>query len=81
MVSGMCRVCGFKYKDFFPWGIDGATPSHEICDCCGTEFGYEDNTPESTDINRKRWIDNGAEWFSPEKRPVAWLLEEQLKKL
>ena len=38
----MCYVCGLNYENFFPWGPDGQTPSHDICGCCGVEFGYED---------------------------------------
>ena len=43
-----CRVCGFlhdkdyKDNDYFPWGKDGNTPTFDFCECCGTEFGYND---------------------------------------
>lgn len=77
----ICRVCGLKYRDFFPWGEHGDVPSHEICDCCGIEFGYEDTTPESSKMNRKRWIENGTRWFRPEKKSAGWNLEEQLKNI
>src|SRR5262245_39136420 len=65
----VCRVCGLRYNDFYPWGPDGQIPSHDICDCCGSEFGYEDVTVESSKVNRNRWIEKGAAWFQPEKKP------------
>ena len=38
-----CRVCGLCYEDQ-QWGVDGASPTYEFCDCCGVEFGYDDST-------------------------------------
>ena len=43
----VCKVCGLYYPVFYPWGESGDIPSHDICDCCGIEFGYEDNNVES----------------------------------
>ena len=34
-----CRVCG-KVQDDPTWGEDGKTPTFDICDCCGVQFGY-----------------------------------------
>lgn len=39
-----CRVCGFDCDPFYPWGLDGKTPSYSICPKCGVEFGYEDSS-------------------------------------
>ncbi|MGB7430615.1 MAG: hypothetical protein WA933_22715 [Microcoleaceae cyanobacterium] len=51
-----CRVCGYDMK--YPiWGEDGNTPSFDICPCCGTEFGYEDCTPQSINLAKKYSID------------------------
>ncbi len=75
-----CRVCGAK-QDQPPWGEDCESPSHRICSCCGTEFGYEDVTMEAVQMNRRRWVEGGAEWFRPEERPSNWCLEEQLERL
>lgn len=80
-MNNICKVCGLKYSDFYPWGEDGDIPSHAICYCCGTEFGYEDNSIESSKANREKWIGDGAKWFSPDKKPQNWSLEEQLKNL
>lgn len=74
-----CRVCGLYYPDFFPWGETGKDPSHEICDCCGIEFGYEDITAASCRTNRNVWLEKGAMWFNVEHKPKDWKLTEQLK--
>lgn len=75
-----CLVCGFKQIEP-PWGEEGKNPSHDICDCCGVEFGYEDWTNESTKSYRKKWIEGGAKWFQPNSKPVNWNLEEQLRSI
>lgn len=77
----ICRVCGLKYDGYYPWGPDGTVSSFDICDCCGTEFGYEDFTLEGTKAARQVWIDRGAVWFRPKEKPANWSLEEQLKNI
>ncbi|WP_407906848.1 hypothetical protein [Escherichia coli] len=42
----VCRVCGAEQPEA-PWGDDGETPTYDICNCCGVEFGYEDSTVQS----------------------------------
>lgn len=73
-----CRVCGL-YADNLPWGEDGHCPTHEICLCCGVEFGYEDYTLESTKKYRKEWLLGGAIWYDESEKPAIWNLENQLK--
>jgi hypothetical protein len=75
-----CRVCGYLYS-FPPWGKDGKTPTFEICDCCGVEFGYEDATLAAIHQYRSKWLSNGAEWNRPECKPVNWDLEAQLAQI
>ncbi|MDX2242976.1 MAG: hypothetical protein NW224_20035 [Leptolyngbyaceae cyanobacterium bins.302] len=75
-----CRVCGFLHEEP-PWGDDGKTPTFNICECCGTEFGYEDATPKAIQSARKNWLSNGAKWYLPEFRPSDWDLSEQLKNI
>jgi hypothetical protein len=36
---------------------------HNICSCCGTEFGYHDRAHTHHDL-RKIWIAKGCPWFS-----------------
>ncbi|GAA0182126.1 hypothetical protein SH2C18_45590 [Clostridium sediminicola] len=43
MKKYICHVCGFNVLDEKPYLNDGKIPSHNICDCCGCEFGYDDN--------------------------------------
>jgi hypothetical protein len=75
-----CRVCGLEQATP-PWGDDGRTPTFEICDWCGVEFGYEDATPRGVAAHRERWLRGGATWFRPEKRPPAWELSVQLARV
>jgi hypothetical protein len=72
-----CRVCGL-HQGFKPWGEDGQTPTFDICDCCGVEFGYEDCDVTYIRKFREEWVKNGAKWFSPELMPSSWSLEDQL---
>lgn len=73
-----CRVCGLRYNSP-PWGVDGLTPTFEVCDCCGVEFGYEDSTLSGIRNYRENWVENGAEWSNPKLKPPDWNLEKQLK--
>ena len=52
-----CPVCGYEMPD--P-AVEG-----EICSCCGTEFGYDDDDLQATyDQLRQYWLHHGAPWFS-----------------
>ncbi len=73
-----CRVCGFRHYSP-PWGEDNDMPSFEICDCCGVEFGYGDNSPEAAKSYREKWLLEGAKWSWKKTKPDDWDLEEQLK--
>lgn len=73
-----CRVCGL-YIDEPPWGEDGRTPTFDICDCCGTEFGYEDATLVGVVNQRKKWLAEGAQWFQPKRMPAGWDVTEQMR--
>lgn len=73
-----CRVCGLEQSEP-PWGEDGCTPSFDICDCCGTEFGYEDCLPVSARKARAIWLSNGCPWFQPDARPEDWSAAVQLQ--
>jgi hypothetical protein len=76
----LCRVCGLEQANP-PWGRDGGHPSHAICPCCGTEFGYDDVTDEAIITTRERWLMEGAEWFLPDRKPVRWKAQKQLANL
>lgn len=70
-----CRICGFKYDDFYPWGENGDTASFEICDCCGVTFGYEDSNKQAAIKYREKWIDDGAKWNDLSCKPNDWDLQ------
>ena len=82
-----CRVCGlfqdkdFQGNDYFPWGKDGNSPSFDICECCGVEFGYGDCFLEDVKAFREEWLKKGNPWRCPEYQPENWSLEEQLKNI
>ncbi|SRR5579863_9477066 len=82
-----CPVCGFRLG-FLPWGEFGNTASHEICPCCGIEFGFHDDAllddPKDREKVwndwRKRWIKEGMRWHSKSKAPPEnWDQIKQLK--
>ena len=95
-----CPCCGFAGLDRRPYAnlTDAASaightppyytifgdPSYNVCDCCGFEFGNDDNPgtgrPVSFEEYRAEWISDGCPWFSPEQRPARWNLHEQLVK-
>lgn len=72
-----CRVCGAEQLDA-PWGDDEESPTYNICDCCGVEFGYEDATLQSVKQYRAKWLDSGAKWNHKKSKPDNWSSEEQL---
>lgn len=76
----LCRVCG-RYHEEPPWGEDYNTPTFEICDCCGVEFGYEDVTSEAQARFRQNWLTEGARWFDESKRPEKWDFSAQFAQL
>jgi hypothetical protein len=59
----MCPVC---FYDDMP---DAAEP-YNICPCCGTEFGNDDDGRTYAQL-RAFWISSGARWFYDE-RPATW---------
>jgi len=84
MTNTMCRVCGFCYSDYYPWGEDGSTPTYDICVCCGCEFGFDDDEMacgKSIQAYRSTWINGGAIFFMPSERPENWNLEDHLKNI
>lgn len=79
--NNICRVCGLKFKDYYPWGENSDSPSFDICPCCGTEFGYQDCIIEAIKAQRERWKNSGYNWKYEKEKPLNWLLEEQLAQI
>lgn len=68
----ICIVCGYDLISEYPWGIKGDSPSSEICDCCGTQFGYHDNSISGVFSKRMAWVDSGFKWRVPKCKPENW---------
>lgn len=79
----VCPVCMYDNLDEPPYNDEGYG-LHEICPCCGFQFGYDDypdKIPSWTEW-RKKWIDDGCEWYAESQLPYKeWSLFDQLKKL
>lgn len=74
-----CPVCGFDGLLEPAYDVAGK-PSHEICPCCGFEFGFDDlQHGISHEEYRARWIAEGAAWFAPDEQPDDWDLSDQLR--
>jgi hypothetical protein len=58
-----CPVCAFPY-------MEAAPRNYEICPCCGTEFGNDDEFRTHDQI-RAQWIQNGLPWFF-RTPPINW---------
>lgn len=67
-----CPVCGYSSDpEFYP-------RDHDICGCCGTEFGYDDRVLTYGQL-RLRWMRGGFPWFDPEEpQPLRWNPYQQL---
>lgn len=82
----LCPACGFELDE--PAWADGHG-SHEICPCCGLQFGYQDMCGGRDDLGegfyigwRVRWISEGRPWHSRgQKPPPDWSPQSQLAAL
>lgn len=77
----ICKVCGYNKLEY-PQYLENGEPNFTICDCCGFEAGFDDlDQGMSIEEYRKKWVEEGAKWFIPEKKPAEWNLEEQLRNI
>jgi hypothetical protein len=58
--------------------------SFQCCDCCGFEFGFDDDASASGretsfEEHLRRFVQSGMPWFRPDCRPEGWDLEIQLR--
>jgi len=65
-----CPVRGYDGLEEPAFDDDGV-PSFDICDCCGTQFGYHDaKTPRA--VLRERWVADGMAWTVVSiRRPIG----------
>jgi len=69
-----CPVCGWGPFEKAYSSYQELRSSYNICECCGCEYGYDDD-----ENYYKEWISNGCEWFEAKERPKNWNIENQLK--
>ena len=58
-----CPVCFYD-------GMTDPPQDYHICDCCGTEFGNDDEERSHSEL-RWEWIALGAKWFFGDP-PTGW---------
>ena len=93
-----CPCCGYGGMDLPayehigspPWADHGSppyalrygSPSYDCCDCCGFEFGFDDEpgAGEGQSFSEYLWrrAAGGCLWFSADRRPAGWSLITQL---
>ena len=69
-----CPLCGWgPFKNTYE-SAQELRGSYDICECCGCEYGHDDD-----EDYYKEWVSKGCEWFEPELKPNDWSLENQKK--
>lgn len=58
-----CPICYFD-------GMTEPPQDYNICECCGTEFGNDDDNRSHEEL-RTEWLRSGAPWFFGEP-PIGW---------
>ncbi|HRF96444.1 MAG TPA: hypothetical protein PLZ51_14660 [Aggregatilineales bacterium] len=79
MLNTHCRLCGLD--QIVPPRNERGWASWLICECCGTEAGFDDEEIDIVRKRRRKWLEDGAKWFDPLRKPENWNLEEQLKNI
>ena len=69
-----CPVCGWGPFVVPYESVEDLRSSFDICDCCGCEYGYDDNQ-----AFYENWLSEGCTWFEPKAKPEGWLLDSQIK--
>src|SRR4051812_12085302 len=81
--SLMSRTVPAHGKYSPPYGRAFGTPSYDVCDCCGFEFGNDDEPgtapPSTFEDYLRNWIQGGCTWFQPGRRPPNWSVRDQLR--
>lgn len=79
----ICLVCGWR-------GLENELiepfQSHEICSCCGTQYGLDVIYIKDVWSVRKEWLNEGAQWFDDEDytfpaKPKNWGVEKALTQI
>ncbi len=79
-----CVVCGYDQLCDEPYDNHG-NPSHEVCLCCGFEFGFTDGSMSITQqAYRSSWIATGYVFYFEPQKPAHWTfetLQQQLRNI
>jgi hypothetical protein len=67
-----CPICGFKSDENYI-SISELRSSFDICNCCGCEYGNDDNV-----MFYEKWVKGGCAWFNIKLKPLNWSLEAQI---
>lgn len=67
-----------------PYSTFLGEPSYEVCACCGFEFGSDDEpgtglAGASFTEYRAKWLEGGANWLDPARKPADWDPQRQLR--
>lgn len=77
----ICPVCGYTKLEEPPYNQYGE-PTHEICSCCGYEYGFDDTSEGYTFTEyRKEWIKRGFPFSYKEDKPKNWNKKKMKKQL
>lgn len=75
-----CPVCGYD-PGYPPWGVDGNSPTREVCSCCGVCWSDDIRNPRSRRGYREAWIGEGAEWVDSQTAHDGLATVERLSRL
>ena len=67
-----CPVCGWGPFEEAYESAQELRWSYDICDCCGCEYGYDDN-----EAHYEEWVSECCKWFESKLKPKDWSLESQ----
>lgn len=68
-----CPICGFESNESYASAYD-LRCSYDICECCGCEYGYDDNV-----AFYDNWVKGGCVWFNNKIKPNNWSLKVQIE--
>lgn len=74
--QNFCLACGYDFGSVLDEN------NQDICPCCGCQIGYN-YLYDGRGAKRCRgeWLNEGAKWFDPEKKPKNWNVNVQLKNI
>jgi len=77
----ICPICGYTRLQMSPYDEHGY-PSYEICDCCGFEYGFDDDSEGYSFENyREKWINEGFKFSNDKMQPETWNRQTMIKQL